>query len=246
MFLYQKKKKCLNRRRKVRNYLIVQNLLFTKQWTFLKSISTCSPGMMRLKLRDLSLWDFIFKTETIMLSNGMEKDREDNERGIVTGVFEADVQPTALVVRGEHGRVSAAHRQWLSGRLTVKQNVVSGALWGLSRQAAHQGYTKNTKILQSTISSSFRKIWVSPSCLLVSRCRRRLSTLSFKNSFVLEPPKGMPVPMTLASIFSCWETELRGGSFDSFLSCISGNWTWDLMAKVTKMIHFGYFEMSIC
>lgn len=66
---------------------------------------------MRLKLRDLSLWDFIFKTETIMLPNGMEKDREDNERGIVTGVFEADVQPTALVVRGEHGRVSVAHRQ---------------------------------------------------------------------------------------------------------------------------------------
>ena len=42
---------------------------------------------------------------------GWKEDSEDNERGMVTGVLEADVQPTALVVRAEHGRVSVAHRQ---------------------------------------------------------------------------------------------------------------------------------------
>lgn len=73
-----------------------------------------------------------------------------------------------------------------------------------------------------------------------------IEALCFKNSFVLEPPKGMPVPITLALTFSCWKTELWEESLDSFLSCICGSWTGDLMAKAVKIIHFGHFEMSIC
>lgn len=101
---------------------------------------------------------------------GWKEDNEDNERGMVTGVFEADVQPTAL-----HAAWGA--RQSFSGTQAVTE-------WEIDSQT-ECGIWSSMGAVQTSWSSVMHK--------KTPRFYKALSVLHSERSGLALPPSGQQI-----------------------------------------------------